>query len=697
MPKPDISHIRNIGVIAHIDAGKTTVSERMLFYSQKIHKLGEVHDGTATMDFMPEEQERGITINASATSFTWGNANINLIDTPGHVDFTIEVERSLRVLDGAVGVFCGVAGVEPQSETVWKQSEHFAVPKLIFINKMDRLGADFAHALSSITSRLGAMPLPTTIPLGEGEYFYAIANLITQQVLLFDEASQGREITMRLPDVKETSIIELWRSRMLETLAENDEDFLETYLIAADSPEGTAALTTASIQQAIRRATLARKLCPTFAGSALKNTGIQPLMDALIAYLPSPLDVPLLMALPFESHHAEKAEPVRIEPKTNAPLVALVFKIIMEGSRKVALTRIYSGTLKESDSVRNVGKRETERISRMFRLHADNREALTEAYCGDIIALIGPKSVQTGDTLTAPTPPYILLEPLEAYTPVISLAFEPRNSDEGKTLDEALTRYVAEDPTLSVVLDEGSGHRLVSGMGELHLDVLKEKLTREYSIEPRTTNPQVIYRETIAHEASATVIFDKELGNTRQQGEVTLTVMPLAPGTGEEVHTPLITDPKEAKNPLFAPKNLVDEALGGIQDALLSGPLTGYPMQDIRITLTALNRQEGVTTPVGCRIAASHAMRQALENAGLIQLEPLMFVEIRTPEEQLGSAMNLFGTCLGRVENLYDAAGLKVIEGVAPLRQLFGFSTRLRSATQGRAGYTMKLQSFAKA
>ncbi len=402
MQKQDIASIRNIGVIAHIDAGKTTVSERMLFYSKKIHKLGEVHDGTATMDFMPEEQERGITINASATSFAWGNANINLIDTPGHVDFTIEVERSLRVLDGAVGVFCGVAGVEPQSETVWKQSEHFAVPKLIFINKMDRLGADFSRALDSISSRLGANPMPLTIPLGEGEDFYAIADLIHQHVLLFDETSQGREITTRQPDAKEAAILETWRSRMLETLAENDEDFLDAYLTAADSPEGTAALPTASIQQAIRRATLARKLCPAFAGSALKNTGIQPLMDALIAYLPSPLDLPPLLAQPFESSHAE---PLRIEPKPEAPLVALVFKIIMEGSRKVALTRLYAGTLKESDSVRNVGKRETERISRMFRLHADSRDAIAEAHCGDIIALIGPKSVQTGDTLTAPTPP----------------------------------------------------------------------------------------------------------------------------------------------------------------------------------------------------------------------------------------------------------------------------------------------------
>ncbi len=689
-----LSSIRNIGVIAHIDAGKTTVSERMLFYSQKIHKLGEVHNGTATMDFMPEEQERGITINASATSFEWGDTRVNLIDTPGHVDFTIEVERSLRVLDGAVGVFCGVAGVEPQSETVWKQSEHFAVPKLIFINKMDRLGADFPRALSSINTRLSATTLPVTLPLGEGEDFYAIADLITQDVLEFDALSQGRTIIIRPPREQEAKTVEVWRTRMLETLAENDEDFLETYLTAADSPETLLNLDTQTIRQAIRRATLSRKICPVFAGSALKNTGIQPLMDGLGLYLPSPLDVPPLLAQPFES---PQNDPILIEPRPDAPLVALVFKIMMEGSRKIALTRLYAGTLKESDSVRNVGKKETERISRMFRLHADNREALAEATCGDIIALVGPKNVQTGDTLTASMPPYVLLEPLDTCTPVISLAFEPRNADEGKILDEALARYTAEDPTLSVALDEGSGHRLVSGMGELHLDVLKEKLTREYSITPRTTNPQVIYRETIENEASASVLFDKELGNTRHQGEVSLTVTPLPAGTGEEVLSTLLTDPKESKNPQFAPKILVEEALGGIRDALLSGPLTGYPLQDVRITLTALKRQEGITTPVGCRIAASHAMREALENAGLVQLEPLMFVEIRTPEEQLGPAMNLFGTCLGKVENLYDSAGLKVIEGLAPLRQLFGFSTRLRSATQGRAGYTMKLQAFAKA
>ena len=676
MSKDPMKQLRNLGIIAHIDAGKTTLSERILFYTSKIHRMGEVHDGTATMDFMPEEQERGITIAAAASTCHWKDWTLNLIDTPGHVDFTIEVERSLRVLDGAVGVFCAVGGVEPQSETVWRQSESFGVPKLAFINKMDRVGADFAAVVDALHERLGATPAALTIPLGEGPDFYGVADVIAMKKLIFDEDSQGRSMEVLELEGDELEAAQMWREKTLETLGENDDEFMEKYLEEAYSD--------GDIHAALQRATLARRITPVLCGSALKNAGVQPLLDAVGRYLPSPADVPAPRAT---SADGSKEKVVDISPA--APFCGLVFKVLMDGGRKTALLRIYSGTLKEGDSVRNIALAKDERISRMFRMDADQQEQLSEAASGDIIAVIGLRSARTGDTVAAHGQD-ILLEDLQAVKPVISMALEPRNADEGKTLDEALARYAIEDPTLGVSQDEGSGNRIISGMGELHLEVILERMRREYNISPRAGQPQVVARETVRIEAEGSGLFDRELGTVHHVGEVALAIAPAERDSGNVVRLSdalAHADPKEA-----IPRALEEEVLQGINDSLISGPQTGYPVQDVIVTVTAI-RKEGATT-AGCRMAASMAVRDAMEKARATVLEPIMDVEIIAPEEALGSSISLFQNCGGKVEELGERGGMRYLAGVAPMRKLFGFSTSLRSATQGRAGFTLRFKHY---
>ncbi len=677
MRQDTMKNLRNIGIIAHIDAGKTTLSERILFYTSKIHRMGEVHDGTATMDFMPEEQERGITIAAAASTCRWKDWTLNLIDTPGHVDFTIEVERSLRVLDGAVGVFCAVGGVEPQSETVWRQSESFGVPKIAFVNKMDRVGANFSAVLDALHERLGANPAPVTVPLGEGPDFYAVADVIAMKKLVFDEDSQGRTMEVLPLDENEKAEASLWRDRLLETLGENDDAFMELYLEEHFTEE--------DIHEAMKRATLARKVTPVLAGSALRNAGVQPLLDAVGRYLPSPLDVPAPHGTTVDG---TKEKVLDISP--DAPFCGLVFKVLMEGGRKTALVRIYAGRLKDGDVVRNTALGKDERASRLFRMDADQQEQLAEASSGDIIAVLGLRSARTGDTVAAPGLD-ILLENLEEVKPVISMALEPRNAEEGKTLDEALARYSAEDPTLGVSQDEGSGDRIISGMGELHLDVVMERMRREYGISPRAGQPQVVARETVRAEAEGHGLFDRELGTVHHIGEVTLTMAPAGRDKGNTIaladalaHP---ADPREA-----VPRALVDEVLQGISDSLLSGPQTGYPVQDVIVTVTAI-RKEGATA-AGCRMAAATAVRDAMEKARPTVLEPIMSVEIVAPEEALGASISLFQNCGGKVEELGERGGMRYLSGMAPMRKLFGFSTALRSATQGRAGFTLRFRHY---
>lgn len=666
-----ISNIRNIGIIAHIDAGKTTLSERILYYSRKIHRMGEVHDGAATMDFLPEEQERGITISSACTSCTWQDCQINLVDTPGHVDFSIEVERCLRVLDGAVGVFCAVGGVEPQSETVWKQSEHFNVPKIIFINKIDRQGANFFATIDAINERLAAGAIPITIPAKGDDQSMAIIDLINLVNLHFDDNTLGSTVIRSPLNGEDLALAELWRDKILEQLAEADDTFLSLWM--------ENAYTTQDIQAALRRATLARKLAPTLCGAALRNVGVQPLLDAITAYLPSPLDV-----LPPEGCSPEgHSIPVTVDAQS--PLTALVFKVLAEQGRKTALLRLYSGTLSSGDALFNVNREKMERAGQLFALHADRRSPIDRAHAGEIVALTGLRHAHTGETYTTPGQK-ILLESIAIHPPVMTLALEVRNADEGSVLDEALGRYTDEDPTLLVHLDDDSGCRILRGMGELHLAVVLERLQREYGISPRAGRPQVIFRESILRQAEAECLMDKDLGKEHHAAHVALTVAPRSRGAGNEICF------AEDLPPTPVMRESIQE---GVKDALQSGVLTAWPVVDVSVRISLMEPVNDKLTGPGCHMAALAATREALNKGKPVALEPIMRVEISTPEDFMGACISLLSTCKGKVDAVDEAGGgQKCVRALAPLGQLFGFSTALRSATQGRAGFTMSFDSF---
>lgn len=677
----DQSKLRNIGIIAHIDAGKTTLTERILFYTRKIHRMGEVHEGTATMDFMPEEQERGITITSACTTCHWKDRVINIIDTPGHVDFTIEVERCLRVLDGAVGVFCAVAGVEPQSETVWRQSEQFGVPKLAFVNKMDRPGADFDRTVQAIRTRLGANAVPVTIPVGSGADFSGVIDLIRAKVLSFLEDDEGMTVSESAPEGDLKEACSKARDHMLEPLADVDDVFMEKYL------EGS--VTEDDIRSAMRRAVLARTFTPVLAGSALGNKGVQPLLDAICDFLPSPCDLPPVKGLDA------KGESVSVPLTEDGPFVGLVFKVVMEDGRKTAFLRVYSGRFDEGDSLTNVNRGKDDRVGRIYRLHADHREQLKSASAGDIVAVVGLRSAHTGETYAKGID--VRLEAIESYAPVITLALEPRNADEGKVLDEALARYTEEDPTLLSHFDEETGMRTISGMGELHLDVTLERMRREYHISPRVGAPEVIMRETITGTGEGDCVFDRELGKVQHFGHVSVSVAPRPRGAGNTVKPGSFLPEDKIAAAKVIQKELLAAALEGATDALQSGDLTGYPVVDVAVTITGIERRDGVASEPGCRMAAAQALKQALAAASPVILEPVMNVTISCPEAELGSAISLFGTLGGKIDEMEDNSGQKVVHGTASLRKLFGFSTKLRSATQGRAGLVMSFSRFDRA
>ena len=677
----DQSKLRNIGIIAHIDAGKTTLTERILFYTRKIHRMGEVHEGTATMDFMPEEQERGITITSACTTCHWKDRVINIIDTPGHVDFTIEVERCLRVLDGAVGVFCAVAGVEPQSETVWRQSEQFGVPKLAFVNKMDRPGADFDRTVQAIRTRLGANAVPVTIPVGSGADFSGVIDLIRAKVLSFSEDDEGMTVSESAPEGDLKEACSKARDHMLESLADVDDVFMEKYL------EGS--VTEDDIRSAMRRAVLARTFTPVLAGSALGNKGVQPLLDAICDFLPSPCDLPPVKGLDA------KGESVSVPLTEDGPFVGLVFKVVMEDGRKTAFLRVYSGRFDEGDSLTNVNRGKDDRVGRIYRLHADHREQLKSASAGDIVAVVGLRSAHTGETYAKGID--VRLEAIESYAPVITLALEPRNADEGKVLDEALARSPEEAPTLLSEFDEETGMRTISGMGELHLDVTLERMRREYHISPRVGAPEVIMRETITGTGEGDCVFDRELGKVPHFGHVSVSVAPRPRGAGNTVKPGSFLPEDKIAAAKVIQKELLAAALEGATDALQSGDLTGYPVVDVAVTITGIERRDGVASEPGCRMAAAQALRQALAAASPVILEPVMNVTISCPEAELGSAISLFGTLGGKIDEMEDNSGQKVVHGTASLRKLFGFSTKLRSATQGRAGLVMSFSRFDRA
>lgn len=677
----DQSKLRNIGIIAHIDAGKTTLTERILFYTRKIHRMGEVHEGTATMDFMPEEQERGITITSACTTCHWKDRVINIIDTPGHVDFTIEVERCLRVLDGAVGVFCAVAGVEPQSETVWRQSEQFGVPKLAFVNKMDRPGADFDRTVQAIRTRLGANAVPVTIPVGSGADFSGVIDLIRAKVLSFSEDDEGMTVSESAPEGDLKEACSKARDHMLESLVDVDDVFMEKYL------EGS--VTEDDIRSAMRRAVLARTFTPVLAGSALGNKGVQPLLDAICDFLPSPCDLPLVKG--FDA----KGKSVSVPLTEDGPFVGLVFKVVMEDGRKTAFLRAYSGRFDEGDSLTNVNRGKDDRVGRIYRLHADHREQLKSASAGDIVAVVGLRSAHTGETYAKGID--VRLEAIESYAPVITLALEPRNADEGKVLDEALARYTEEDPTLLSHFDEETGMRTISGMGELHLDVTLERMRREYHISPRVGAPEVIMRETITGTGEGDCVFDRDLGKVQHFGHVSVSVAPRPRGAGNTVKPGSFLPEDKIAAAKIIQKELLTAALEGATDALQSGDLTGYPVVDVAVTITGIERRDGVASEPGCRMAAAQALKQALAAASPVILEPVMNVTISCPEAELGSAISLFGTLGGKIDEMEDNSGQKVVHGTASLRKLFGFSTKLRSATQGRAGLVMSFSRFDRA
>ncbi len=674
-PGVKLQNIRNIGIIAHIDAGKTTLTERILYYTGRTHKMGEVHNGAATMDWMPEEQERGITITAAVTTCQWKNAVINIIDTPGHVDFTIEVERSLRVLDGAIGVFDAVAGVEPQSETVWHQADRYRVPKLAFINKMDRPGANFWNSVESLQEKLGVHPLIITIPWGEEDQFQGVIDLLSMKAIRWQEETLGAAFDeLEIPDEFLEEATQR-REALFEALAEVDDQLLETYL--AEQP-----LTLEDLKAAIHRATVSLNGVPVYCGAALRNKGIQPLLDGIKDFLPNPMEV---QAIHGENPQTSREE-VR-EAKVDGPLAALAFKIVMDQSQKLTYVRFYSGRLQVGQEIFNPVKGVTEKVSRILRMHANKRERLEEAQAGSIVALLGLKAATTGDTLCDEAHP-IVLEPISSYVPVISLAIEPESRDDQERLVPALSRVEEEDPSLTVTTDEDTGQTLLSGMGELHLEVVLNRLERDFNTRLRAGRPQVVYRETIAGTATETGSFDRELGGKQHFAQVKVSVRPRSRGRGN-LFLPGLPEEHPAQGYVPVIKQAVVEALEG-------GPIYGHPAEDIAVTLDEAVLKEGQASEMAFRIATMAAVKAALQAAQPLLLEPIMKVEIITPEEFTGEVLGDLHARKGKTGQLLAKGPVSHIAAHAPLADMFGYATTLRSLTQGRGTFTLQFDHYGK-
>ncbi len=669
-----LERIRNIGIIAHIDAGKTTLTERILYYSQRIHRIGEVHEGTATMDYLPDEQERGITIGSACTTCLWGKHTVNIVDTPGHVDFTIEVDRSLRVLDGAVGVFCAVGGVEPQSETVWKQSAKYHIPKIAVVNKMDRVGADFTRTLESMREKLAIVPLPIQIPVGEGDGFKAVIDVIRNKKIVFDPSTFGADYELLEPGGAEKKWAEKWRAQALEALADFSDELMELYLEGEEIGEDL-------FLRELRKATLELKCVPVLACSALKNIGVQPVVNAISEFLPSPADVPSITGIDPGTRQEKK-----VAPRRKNSLVALSFKVTMETGRKINLLRIYSGELEAGQEIYNVTQDKKQRVARLFFVHAERKEKTELAVAGQIVAAAGLKGTSTGDTLCSTDGDSILLERMSRYKPVISLALEPQNSEEEEKLLEALDRLTQEDPTLSVQRDEDTEQLILSGMGELHLEVVLGRIRRDYNVSFRSGNPQVVFQETIESASEAEGKFGRELGGEFHAGMVRLSIQPRPRASGNDIK--MLCDNQGWD------KKIVDAVFSGIEDGLQSG-VRGYPVQDVQVGIEELKNVEEGPSPIGYRMAAITALKQALENCGPLLLEPIMWVEIHTPGEFVGDCVSLLGSKGARMDNMFDReGGEKVVQALVPLQNMFGFSTELRSGTQGRANLIMKFERF---
>jgi elongation factor G len=670
-----LNRTRNIGIMAHIDAGKTTTTERILFYTGRTYKMGEVHEGAAVMDWMEQEQERGITITSAATTCMWDGHWINIIDTPGHVDFTVEVERSLRVLDGAVAVFDAVAGVEPQSETVWRQADRYEVPRLAFINKMDRIGADFFAAVQSMVDRLGANPVPIQIPIGAEDGFKGVVDLIEMKAHIWEADDGSSWDTVAVP-AQLADDAHRWRGKMIEACADVDDKLLEKYLEELEiSPD--------ELRSAVREATIGHLFVPVLAGSAFKNKGVQPLLDAVVDFLPSPLDLPAVQG--FDPRDETKV--LERKPEDAEPFSAIAFKIMSDPHvGKLTYFRVYSGEAGKGDTILNTNTNKKERVGRLLRMHANHREDIDGIFTGDIVAAVGLKNVGTGDTLCSDAAP-IQLESMTFPAPVISVAIEPKTKIDQDKLGDALGRLSDEDPTFLVRGDEETGQTIISGMGELHLDILVDRLLREFKVDANVGTPQVAYRETIKKGIEKIVAkFVRQTGGRGQFAHVVVDLEPTGPGGGYEFI--------DATKGGSVPKEYVPAVDSGIEEALNAGILAGYPMVDVRATLRDGSAHAVDSSEMAFKIAGSMALQDGAKRAGAVLLEPMMEIEVVTPEENMGDVIGDINSRRGRVEKMDTRGNARVITALAPLAEMFGYSTELRSMSQGRANYTMQFHSY---
>ena len=668
-----LAKTRNIGIMAHIDAGKTTTTERILFYTGVSHKIGEVHDGTATMDWMEQEQERGITITSAATTCTWNENRINIIDTPGHVDFTIEVERSLRVLDGAVAVFCSVGGVEPQSETVWRQADKYRVPRIAFINKMDRVGADFFRGVGMIRDRLKANPVPIQLPVGSEEHYKGVIDLVEmKEIIWLDESMGAKYDIFDIAPERLDEAIE-YREKMIEEISSHDDDLMEKYL-------GGVELTNDEIKAAIRKATTDIKICPVICGSAFKNKGVQNLLDCVIDYLPSPLDVPAIKGIDSRGEEIER------KASDEEPFSALAFKIMTDPFvGQLCFFRVYSGVLNAGSYVYNSTKDKKERIGRILKMHANKREEIKEVYAGDIAAAVGLKYTTTGDTLCIDDNP-VILESIEFPEPVISIAIEPKTKADQEKLGISLSKLASEDPSFRVRTDEETGQTIISGMGELHLEIIVDRLMREFKVDANVGKPQVAYRETITKKVKVEGKFVRQSGGRGQYGHVWLEVEPQEPGKGYEF--------VDAIKGGVVPREYIPAVDKGIQEAMNTGVLAGFPVVDFKVSLVDGSYHEVDSSEMAFKIAGSMGFKEGCHKASPVLLEPIMSVEVVVPEEYMGDVIGDLNSRRGRIMGMEGRSGAQVVTAMVPLAQMFGYATDVRSATQGRATYSMTFDHY---
>jgi len=674
MPRDySLDKVRNIGIMAHIDAGKTTTTERILFYTGKLHKIGEVHEGNATMDWMEQEQERGITITSAATTCFWKGHKINIIDTPGHVDFTVEVERSLRVLDGAVAVFSAKEGVEPQSETVWRQADKYNVPRIAYVNKMDIIGADFFNVINMLRERLGANPVAIQIPIGKEDYFQGIIDLIKMDAIIYEDDLGTVMDEEDIPaDYKD--IAEEYREKLLEAVSEQDEVIMEKYLEGGEITED-------EINKALRKGTISGELVPVICGSSYKNKGVQPMIDAVVKYLPSPLDIP-----PVKGMILSTGEETERKADDNEPFSALAFKIMADPYvGKLAFFRIYSGVLNSGSYVLNSTKGKKERIGRILQMHANHRQDIDAAYTGDIAAAVGLKDTTTGDTLCDESKP-ILLESMEFPEPVISIAIEPKTKAGQDKMAMALMKLSEEDPTFKTYTDQETGQTIISGMGELHLEIIVDRLKREFHVECNVGKPQVAYKETITKPVKVEGKFVRQSGGRGQYGHVWIEVMPTERGEGYTFENKIVGG--------VIPKEYIPSVDSGIQEAMQNGILGGYPVIDVKVALVDGSYHEVDSSDMAFKIAGSMAFKEGMRKGGAVLLEPIMSVEVVVPEEYMGDIIGDINSRRGKVEGMQARAGAQVIRAMVPLAEMFGYATDLRSKTQGRGTYTMQFNHY---